>query len=119
MKILLSYTYLFELLFAELKVQKQKEKYLTDSIKKNHRFFISALTLHEIYNQCTFETMEELSIQFDILTEEVLPFTEIVSKLEKSYRRSESNLSLEKATASVYGLDKILTSDGLVSIIGI
>ena len=60
----------------------QKEKYLTDSIKKNHRLYISALTLHDIYNHCTFEIIEELSIQFTILTEEVLPFTEIVSKLE-------------------------------------
>ncbi len=119
MKILVSYSYLFDLLFAEFKVQKQKERYLTDSIKNNHRLYISALTLHEIYNQCSFEAIEELSIQFDILTEEILPFTETISKLEKNYRKADSNLSLEKATASVYGLDKILTPDGLVSTVGI
>jgi predicted nucleic acid-binding protein len=119
MKILICYSFLYDLLFSDQKIQKQKEKYLTDCIKKNERLFISTLTLHEIYNQCSFEVFEELSVQFEILTEDILPFTEIISKLEKNYKKINSSFPLERATAGVYGIDKLLTSDGLVSIVNI
>jgi hypothetical protein len=117
MKILISYDFLYKFIFSENKDKKQLEGILTELIKKNNKIYISTLTLNELYRDCSIETIELLSVQFEILAEEILPFTNTILRLLKNFELSEVDYHPEKATGVVYGLDKILTEKGLVSFI--
>jgi hypothetical protein len=117
MKVLLTYNFLFKFIFSDTKDKKQLEEMLTEIIKINYKIYISSFTLHELFRFCDFEVSETLSVQFEILSEEILPFTNTVLKLFKKFEMSEVDFNVERATAAVYGLDKLLTEKGLVSLI--
>ena len=117
MKLLITYDFLYKFIFSENKDKKNLESILTELIKKNYKIYISAYTLDELYRFCDIEVMETLSVQFEILAEEILPFTNIVLKLFKKFEMSEVEFHVERATAVVYGLDKLLTEKGLTSLI--
>ena len=117
MKVLITYDFLYKFIFSENKDKKNLESILTELIKKNYKIYISAYTLDELYRFCDIEVMETLSVQFEILAEEILPFTNIVLKLFKKFEMSEVEFHVERATAVVYGLDKLLTEKGLTSLI--
>jgi hypothetical protein len=117
MKVLITYDFLYKFIFSENKDKKNLEGILTELIKKNYKIYISAYTLSELYRSCDIEVLETLSVQFEILAEEILPFTNTVLKLFKKFEKSEVEFHVERATAVVYGLDKLLTEKGLVSLI--
>ena len=117
MKVLITYDFLYKFIFSENKDKKNLESILTELIKKNYKIYISAYTLDELYRFCDIEVMETLSVQFEILAEEILPFTNTVLKLFKKFEMSEVEFHVERATAVVYGLDKLLTEKGLTSLI--
>jgi hypothetical protein len=117
MKVLISYDFLYKFIFSESKDKKHLEGILIELIKKNYKIYISTFTLNELYRFCDIDTIETVSIQFEILAEEILPFTNTILKLFKNFEMSEIEFHVERATAVVYGLDKILTEKGLVSIV--
>jgi hypothetical protein len=119
MKILISETYLGNLLKSEKKRKSELELSLDNLIKKNNKIYISIETIKNTLNDFSFSNSEKIIQNLEIICDTILQFNLEIYKLSLNFKNSQIEYPNERAIASFYGLDRILDGNGtLVPIIG-
>ena len=120
MKILISEKYLSNLLNSEKKRKSELELILDNLIKKNNKIFISIETIKNTLDDFSFSNSEKIIQNLEIICETVLHFNLEIYKLSLNLTSLNIEYSNERATASYYGLDRVLDENGiLIPIIGL
>jgi len=119
MKILISEKYLINLLNSEKKRKSELELNLDNLIKKNNKIYISIESIKATVNDFSFSTSEKIIQNLEIICDTILEFNIEIYRLSLNFKNLQIEYPNERATASFYGLDRVLDGNGtLVPIIG-
>ncbi len=119
MKVLLSEKFLINLLFSEKKIKSELESILENLIKKNIKLYISIESIRNTILTIPFENSDRIVQNLEVICETILTLNLEIFKLSLNYSNLKVEYPMERATAGIFGLDKILDGEGnLISIIG-
>lgn len=109
MKIIISMDYMMNLFTGEKMTKGHLESYASDLIKKNYKFYISALTCLEISRRLKSDMVEKFQTQIELLCEDILPLNYVIQKHIKHLETVKFKNPVEYATGLYYGMDVILS----------
>lgn len=108
MKIIISKEFFLDFFSSNSIEKKKTEEYVINLLKKNYKFYISALSCLEISRILKRDDRAIFQSRIVDLCEEVIPLNFAIQKHYFEMVEKENTYALERSTSIFYGMDGIL-----------